>query len=87
MASNRGLWTLAIAATVAACGFGSAGAGTIDKLPQDKTLRIAYRDDAPPFSYTDAIGEPAGFMVDLCRSVAKNLATGLNLGGGCPEEC
>jgi len=79
MASNRGLWTLAIAATVAACGFGSAGAGTIDKLKQDKTLRIAYRDDAPPFSFTDAIGEPAGFMVDLCRAVAKSLAAQLNV--------
>ena len=61
-------------------GFGSADAGTLDKLKQDKTLRIAYRDDAPPFSFTDATGVPAGFMVDLCRSVAKNLAAALNLG-------
>jgi ABC-type amino acid transport substrate-binding protein len=81
MASNsRFLWALSIVATVAACGLGSAAAGTVDKLKQDKTLRIAYRDDAPPFSFTDAIGEPAGFMVDLCRAVAKNLAAGLGLG-------
>src|ERR1700741_1258380 len=37
-------------------------------------IRIAYREDAPPFSYKDKIGEPAGFMVDLCRAVAKHLA-------------
>jgi ABC-type amino acid transport substrate-binding protein len=78
--TNRRLWALSIAAAAAAWSFGSAGAGTIDKLRQDKTLRIAYREDAPPFSFTDAIGEPAGFIVDLCRSVAKNLAAGLNLG-------
>ena len=46
--------------------------------------------DAPPFSFTDAIGEPAGFMVDLCRSVAKNLATAAqsrrSQGGLCPRH-
>jgi ABC-type amino acid transport substrate-binding protein len=73
---NRCLWALSVAA---AFGLGSAAAGTLDKLRQDKALRIAYRADAPPFSFTDAIGEPAGFMVDLCRSVAKNLAAQLNL--------
>jgi polar amino acid transport system substrate-binding protein/glutamate/aspartate transport system substrate-binding protein len=77
---RRFWWAFSIAATAAACGLGSAAAGTVDRLKQDKTLRIAYRDDAPPFSFTDSIGEPAGFMVDLCRSVAKNLAAGLNLG-------
>jgi ABC-type amino acid transport substrate-binding protein len=76
---NRCLWALSVAATAAAFGLGSAAAGTLDKLRQDKALRIAYRADAPPFSFTDAIGEPAGFMVDLCRSVAKNLAAQLNL--------
>jgi ABC-type amino acid transport substrate-binding protein len=75
---HRVLWALSIAAA-AACGLSSAAAGTVEKLRQDKTLRIAYREDAPPFSFKDAIGEPAGFMVDLCRSVAKNLAAQLNL--------
>jgi len=42
-------------------------------------IRIAYRADAPPFSYKDRIGEPAGYMVDLCREVAKKLAQQLNL--------
>jgi ABC-type amino acid transport substrate-binding protein len=68
-----------IVAAGAACGLAPAAAGTIDRLRQDKTLRIAYREDAPPFSYKDTIGEPAGFMVDLCRSVAKSLAAQLNL--------
>jgi ABC-type amino acid transport substrate-binding protein len=49
-------------------------AGVLDRISQDKTIRIAYREDAPPFSYKDKIGEPVGFMVDLCRDVAKRLA-------------
>ena len=55
-------------------GGGAASAGVLDRISQDKTIRIAYREDAPPFSYKDKIGEPVGFMVDLCRAVAKKLA-------------
>ena len=33
-------------------------------------FKIGYRTDAPPFSYNSAIGEPAGYIVDLCREVA-----------------
>ena len=55
-------------------------AGTIEKIRADQTLRIAYRNDARPFSYNDATGsEPAGFMVDLCRAVAKKLSDQLHL--------
>lgn len=57
----------------------AASAGTLDRIGQNKTIRIAYREDARPFSYKDQIGEPAGFMVDLCREVAKKLAKELNL--------
>jgi ABC-type amino acid transport substrate-binding protein len=76
---QRLLLALSVAA-IAACGSDGASAGTIDKLRQDKTLRIAYREDAPPFSFKDSKGEPAGFMVDLCRSVSKDLAKQLSLG-------
>src|SRR5690348_500773 len=54
-------------------------AGVLDRISQDNTIRIAYREDAPPFSYKDKLGEPAGFMVDLCREVAKKLAQQKNL--------
>ncbi len=81
MASVKGwLRALSIAAAAALCWSGPAGAGTIDRIKQDKTVRIAYREDAPPFSFTDATGVPAGFIVDLCRSVVKNLAAALNVG-------
>lgn len=58
---------------------GPADAGTLDKLRQDKTLRIAYRNDAPPFSFIDKTGVPSGFMVDLCRAVAQKLEAQLKL--------
>jgi len=57
----------------------SVSAGVLDRISQEKTIRIAFREDAPPFSYKDKIGEPAGFMIDLCREVAKKLAEQLNL--------
>ncbi len=63
----------------AALALGSADAGALDKARQDKTLRLAFRDDAPPFSFTDEAGVPAGFMIDLCRSVAKHIGEQLNI--------
>ncbi len=66
---------------------GAASAGALDRIRQDKTIRIAFRADAPPFSYEGKTGKsdqgktgpPTGFMVDLCRAVAKHLAGQLNL--------
>jgi polar amino acid transport system substrate-binding protein/glutamate/aspartate transport system substrate-binding protein len=54
-------------------------AGTLDRLRQDKTLRIAYRPDAPPFSYQAGTAEPQGFIVEICRAVAKSLTQQLEL--------
>lgn len=75
----RCLRMLSIASAFAAAGPGLSEAGTVDKLRQDKTIRLAGRDDAPPFSFKDANGQPVGFIVDLCRAVARTLAAQLNL--------
>ncbi len=68
-----------IASAFAALGLTPADAGTLDKLRQDKAIRLAVRADAPPFSFKGATGEPTGFIVDLCRAVTRNLAAQLNL--------
>jgi ABC-type amino acid transport substrate-binding protein len=70
-----------VALTMLMTGFftGMASAGALDRINQEKAIRIAYREDAPPFSYKDKIGEPVGFMIDLCREVAKKLADQLQL--------
>jgi ABC-type amino acid transport substrate-binding protein len=78
MSSTGRLRALSLAAA-AALALGSADAGALDKAQQDKALRIAYREDAPPFSFADEAGLPAGFMVDLCKSVAKHIGEQLNI--------
>ncbi|NJO34992.1 MAG: transporter substrate-binding domain-containing protein [Rhodospirillales bacterium] len=58
---------------------GDASAGALDVIRRDESIRIAYREDARPFSYKDNNGKPAGYMVDLCRAVAKKLSQQLKL--------
>jgi ABC-type amino acid transport substrate-binding protein len=66
--------TLLVLTALASIVAGEAAAGTLDLIRKDKAVRIAYREDARPFSYKDSNGQPAGYMVDLCRAVAKNVA-------------
>ena len=73
------IWLAAAFAIGLVMTVGVASAGVLDRVAQEKAIRIAYREDAPPFSFKDKIGEPAGFMVDLCRAVAKKVAEERNL--------
>jgi ABC-type amino acid transport substrate-binding protein len=43
--------------------------GRLKKIQETKTISAAYRTDALPFSFEDNEKKPAGYMVDLCRSV------------------
>ena len=54
-------------------------AATLDRVRESSTFTIGYRTDAPPFSYTSEIGEPAGYVVDLCREVAASAKQELGL--------
>ncbi|MFM9845100.1 MAG: amino acid ABC transporter substrate-binding protein [Dongiaceae bacterium] len=47
-----------------------AGAGTLDQVRETGVFKIGYRTDAAPYSYKSDSGEPAGYVVDLCREVA-----------------
>jgi ABC-type amino acid transport substrate-binding protein len=71
---SRRIWFTPVSIAALLVTIGGASADTLDRIAQEKAIRIAYREDAPPFSYKDKIGEPSGFMVDLCRAVAKHLA-------------
>ena len=70
-----------LCAAIAALGImvGAASAATLDQIAQNKSVRIAYRDDAPPFSYKGKGGQPAGYVIDLCGAVVKKLAEQLKL--------
>ena len=43
--------------------------GRLKKIQDTKTIAVAYRTDALPFSFEDGDKKPTGYMVDLCRSV------------------
>jgi ABC-type amino acid transport substrate-binding protein len=52
----------------------------LDRIRGQAEIRLAYRDDAAPFSYrAGGAAEPAGYSVDLCRAVAKAVQTELKL--------
>jgi ABC-type amino acid transport substrate-binding protein len=40
----------------------------------NKTIRIAHRADARPFSFVNDANEPLGYTVDLCRQVTQSIA-------------
>ena len=44
---------------------------TLERVKSNGTLKLGYRTDARPFSFKDASGNPAGYSVDLCNSVAE----------------
>ena len=45
-------------------------AATLDRIRGSGVVRMGYRGDAKPYSYRDNEGQPAGYIVDLCREVA-----------------
>ena len=56
-----------------------AQAQTLDRIRDSGSFKIGYREDAAPFAYKDALGEAAGYSVELCRTVAANVKETLGL--------
>jgi ABC-type amino acid transport substrate-binding protein len=52
----------------------SVAAQTLERVRDSGVLKIGYREDAAPYSYKDAIGQPAGYTVALCQAVATDIA-------------
>jgi len=51
----------------------------LDKIRSSKTVTMAYRANALPFSYKDANGQPAGYTVELCKRIAASMQSQLKL--------
>src|SRR5262245_31433941 len=49
-------------------------------ITSTKTIKIAYRADARPFSFVNDKNEPVGFTIDLCRLVANSIGQQFGLG-------
>lgn len=58
---------------------GQAAAQTLERIKETKTLRVGHRSDARPFSYIDAAGRPAGYVVEICQAVAAGLGRQLGM--------
>jgi glutamate/aspartate transport system substrate-binding protein len=54
--------------------------GRLKRIAETKTIAIAYRADAIPFSYTER-DQPTGFSIDLCKRVVDSIARQLKLQG------
>lgn len=53
--------------------------GRLKKIADSKTVTIAYRADATPFSFTDDKKDVVGFAIDLCRRVVDSIQSQLNV--------
>ena len=54
--------------------------GRLKKFKDSKSISIAYRTDAPPFSFVDA-GQPIGYSIDLCKRIVSAIDQQLAAGG------
>jgi ABC-type amino acid transport substrate-binding protein len=52
----------------------SVAAQTLERVRDSGVLKIGYREDAAPYSYKNAIGQPAGYTIALCQAVATDIA-------------
>jgi ABC-type amino acid transport substrate-binding protein len=55
--------------------------GALRKIRDSKSITIAYRTDALPFSFNDEKGQPAGYTVDLCKRVVAGIEQQLKIQG------
>ena len=52
--------------------------GTLKTIKDRGTILIGYRDSALPFSFLNKAGQPVGFSLDLCHSIAEDVARTLS---------
>lgn len=58
---------------------GVATADTLERIQQTGALKIGYRSDSPPFSFSISGEDPAGYSIGLCNAVAGALQRQLRL--------
>jgi ABC-type amino acid transport substrate-binding protein len=55
--------------------------GALKRIKAAKSVAVAYRSDASPFSFVDESKQPLGFSIDLCRRVVSHIAQQLGVEG------
>lgn len=56
-----------------------AWAQTLERIKETKQLNIGYRIDAPPLSYAQSDGQPAGYSPLICVGLAQEIANKLEM--------
>lgn len=47
---------------------------TLDNILKSGTLKLGYREQSPPFSFLGPDKRPQGYSIELCKSVAADIA-------------
>ena len=55
--------------------------GALKRIRDTRTLTIAYRTDAVPFSFNDDKRQPTGYTVELCKRIAASIEQQLKIQG------
>jgi len=55
--------------------------GRLKRIKETKSIAIAYRSDAAPFSFVDASKQPSGYSIDLCRRVVSSIEQQIGVQG------
>ena len=55
--------------------------GRLKRIKETKSIAIAYRTDAAPFSFVDASKQPTGYSIDLCRRVVSSIEQQIGAAG------
>jgi len=50
---------------------------TLERIRKAGVVKLGYRADARPYSYRDEKGRAAGYIVNLCREVASDIAAAM----------
>jgi glutamate/aspartate transport system substrate-binding protein len=74
----RALFVFLVTMVFAGSALAQGAEGRLKQIGETKSVRLAYRSDANPFSFVNANGEPDGYTVDLCKSIVQSLEQHLN---------
>lgn len=62
-----------------ACGAVQAASPTLERIKQNGTMVLSYRNAAPPFSFKDRDGQVRGYSIDLCTRIASAIQSSLGI--------
>ena len=85
MRSLRSACVLALAVTSALAVVHAQRTDTLGRLRETGRIRLGYRTDARPFSYTDESGKPAGYSIALCERMLDGLRADAGASALTPE--